>query len=79
MTMKERLQNAVDLMTHRRDALLDTYLDSLLVDDWSSTRSMTAVETAGCLHDCDRHISNLMMEIKREEQMPAAAEVPNAS
>lgn len=65
--MKERLEKALEAMTKRRDDLLNEYLLSLETDVWDAQHSMTAVETAGRLHDCDRHITNLELEIKRLE------------
>lgn len=65
--MKERLEKALDAMVKRRDTLLDQYLSSLERPEWTMQDSLQAVESAGRLHDCDRHITNLQMELKRLE------------
>lgn len=59
------IEDALKLMTERRQSLLQDYLASLLRPDWGMATSGQAIETAGRVHDCDRHITNLMMELKR--------------
>ncbi len=61
----KRLEKALKKMTKCRESLIDAYLSSLERPDWSQENSMTAVESAGRLHDCDRHITNIVMELKR--------------
>lgn len=70
--MKERLEKALETMKKRRDELLDEYLSSLEVDAWDNARSMQAVNTAGRLQDCDRHVTNLVLELKRMEVSDAS-------
>ena len=65
MTTKERLESALDKMITCREELLNQYLLSLERPDWSPETSHEAVNTAGRLHDCDRHITNLTLELKQ--------------
>lgn len=65
MTTKERLEAALNCMNKRRDALLDEYLASMEKPEWTPEVSLNAINTAGRLYDCDRHVTNLTMELKR--------------
>ena len=65
MTTMERLEAAVTKLTKCREDLLNAYLFTMERPDWSQETSMEAINTAGRLMDCDRHITNLQIEIKR--------------
>jgi len=80
--LANRLEKDIKKMTICRDWLLDQYLCSIEKPEWDPTTSMTAVETAGRLHDCDRHITNLQMELKNIHPVKVSSisvEVKNAS
>ena len=62
--MLERLQKLADELTARRAVLLDEYLTALEVKDWGNVESMNAIDKAGRLHDIDKHITNVLIEIK---------------
>lgn len=66
--MFNRLQKLLGDLTARRVALLDAYLACLETDTWDNEASMAAVNAAGRLHDIDRHITNVQLEIRRAEQ-----------
>lgn len=71
MTTKERLETAIKKLTKCREDLLNEYLLSLERPDWTPETSMQAINTAGRLSDCDRHITNLQLELKREQTSPS--------
>lgn len=75
--MKERLEALLKKLTERRGKLLDGYLSDLNADEWDNTHSMNAVNSAGLLHDIDRHITNLTVELNRIS--PMQGEGPHAS
>lgn len=58
--MKERIDKLIQKLSEERDAVLKQYLDSL--DKYEGNK---AAEAAGHLHDLDRHITNLHLEIQR--------------
>lgn len=64
--MKERLEGLIGKLVGCRNLVLDNYLTELSAYD-PSAGSMKAVERAGLLHDLDKHITNLHMELKRLE------------
>lgn len=75
-----RLEVALKRMGERRSALLNDYLLSMEKPTWDNETSMGAVNTAGRLMDCDRHITNLTLELKRAQTDKAAKkEVAHAS
>jgi hypothetical protein len=65
MGSKERIEKALKEMGVRRDSLLNDYLLSIEKPVWDHSTSMEAVNAAGRLNDCDRHITNLQLEMKR--------------
>lgn len=58
--MKERLENLLDKLNGRRDQILEEYLK--ILEDYDGHRAAT---NAGALHDIDRHITNVILELKR--------------
>lgn len=72
MEGKERFNALLDQLTKRRESLLEEYLKALEVAEWNNLNSMKAVENAGKIHDIDRHITNIMLEIKRLESIHAS-------
>jgi hypothetical protein len=69
--MKERIQKLIDRLDGMRDDVLARYLDAL--NEYSSeTGSMPAVQRAGLLHDIDKHLTNLNMEMKRIDMLEMA-------
>jgi len=66
--MVERIEKLIGMLDAERDKTLNLYLEAL--ENYDGHR---AADTAGALHDIDRHITNLHMELKRiglAEQMP---------
>lgn len=73
-----RIQGLIDDMLNRRDNLLNEYLMALEKPEWTNEVSMLAVNTAGRLSDCDRHITNLQLELKRLKTTGPKKEVAHA-
>jgi len=65
--MRERLDKILDELDQRRQAILEEYLQALEVPEWNSMNSMKAIGPAERLHDLDRHITNIHLELKRLE------------
>lgn len=65
MTDKERIEISLKCMAGRRVELLDEYLLSLERPGWTQEESMQAVIAASRLHDCDKHLENLKLELNR--------------
>ncbi len=64
--MKKRMEELINKLDVMRDEALNNYLGAL--DRFSPEKgSMEATERSGILHDLDKHITNLHMEIKRTE------------
>jgi hypothetical protein len=64
--MKERINELINTLNAMRDEVLNNYLEAL--KRYSPEQgSVEAVERAGILHDLDKHITNLEMEVKRAE------------
>jgi HD superfamily phosphohydrolase YqeK len=62
--MKDRIIERIKSMTEHRDRVMENYLVSL--DQYDPNEgSISAVERAGILHDLDKHLTNLQMELKR--------------
>jgi len=62
--MEERIVKVIQALTVHRDVALKRYVESL-----ESYDGHRAADYAGELHDLDRHINNLEMEIKRTEAL----------
>lgn len=69
--MKERLEKLIEHMDNQREVILNEYLASLDKYDGTSSSGMASVNSAGMLHDLDRHITNLHLELKRLEAVNA--------
>lgn len=64
--MEERILELLKKLVGHRDQVLSFYLTAL--DNYVPKEgSMEAVGRAGMLHDLDKHITNLEMELKRIE------------
>lgn len=73
MATKEQLQGLLTMLHDRRETLLNQYLADVGVSEWTNERSMEAVNSAGRLHDIDRHITNITMEMNRIAPMQGEA------
>lgn len=70
--MKQRIVDLLGVLNGHREVGLDLYLGAL--DKYVPKEgSIEAVERAGILHDLDRHITNLEMEVKRIEALKVVA------
>lgn len=70
--MIERIQKQIDRLEELREDVLVNYLAAL--DAYKADMgSMEAVERAGILHDLDRHLTNLRMEVRRIEALKGVA------
>jgi len=70
--MEERIVKQIERLVGMRDEVFALYLTAL--DSYSSQDgSMDAVERAGILHDLDKHITNLELEMKRIEALKVVA------
>ncbi len=66
--MRDKIQKQLSRLEGMRNDVLGLYLTDL--EEFSvKTGSMAAVNSAGILHDLDRHITNLEMELKRMESL----------
>lgn len=67
--MKERIEKLIDALVKQRDGLLNEYLG--ILEDYSVTgpkaSGLQCAESAGFIHDIDRHITNLHMELRSGE------------
>lgn len=66
--MKDRIEALIGKLDVYRDSILGNYLTSLDHYD-PENGSMDAVERAGLLHDLDKHITNLHMEMVRLDKL----------
>lgn len=64
--MIERLIELIRKLNEKRGEVVKHYLDEL--EHWTPREgSIAAIARAGILHDLDKHITNLELEIKRLE------------
>lgn len=71
-TLEERIDTLIKKLVGHRDLVLDNYLTALNGYD-PKEGSMESIERAGIMHDLDKHITNLELEIKRIEAMKVVA------
>ncbi len=62
--MIQRITKLIEDLDTKRDEVMETYLKSL--EDYDGHR---AADNAGALHDLDRHVTNLHLELKRIQGM----------
>jgi hypothetical protein len=63
-SLEARLDKLIKELVGRREEVVEQYLDAL--SGYSALEgSLDAVRRAGILHDLDKHITNLEMEMKR--------------
>lgn len=66
--MEKRIQELIKMLNGLRDAALTHYLNELA--NFNAEKGSTrAVEAAGILHDLDKHVTNLEMEMKRIQSL----------
>lgn len=74
--MIERLEKLIGLLDQKRDSLLESYISSLEKNvenpEWKDG-SMGIIENAALIHDLDKHITNMHMEIKRIQALKVVA------
>lgn len=62
--MKERMEKEIQRLTGMRDDILSKYLDAL--ENFNAEEGgIPVIARASILHDLDRHITNLHLELRR--------------
>lgn len=77
--MKERLEKLIEALNKKREGLLEDYLAVLEASAPDiHNGSQAAIDRAGFIHDVDKHITNLHMELRHLKAEKALKEVSHA-
>lgn len=66
--MSERIETLIDALLDKREGLLEKYISTL--EEYAKTEAgaqpsgLDAVTAAGLIHDIDKHLTNLRMELR---------------